>query len=71
MLPLTELGHGRQGQINMGGVKWVSDPCIGVKGTSVCHLDVECSYLPRGTNTDYRGVAFYPIAVKPEIAVNA
>ena len=26
MLPLTELGHGRQGQINeMGGVEWVSN----------------------------------------------
>ena len=33
MLPLTELGHGRQGQQNqMGGVKWASSPHVGVKG---------------------------------------
>ena len=44
MLPLTELGHGRQGQINeMGGVKQVSNPHVGVKGQLVYHLDLECS----------------------------
>ena len=33
MLPLTELGHGRQGQINeMGGVKWVSNLHVRVEG---------------------------------------
>ena len=33
MLPLTELGHGRQVQQNeMGGVKWASSPHVGVKG---------------------------------------
>ena len=33
MLPLTELGHGRQGQINeMGGVKWASSPRVGMEG---------------------------------------
>ena len=33
MLPLTELGHGRQGQINeMGGVKWASNPHVRVEG---------------------------------------
>ena len=32
MLPLTELGHGRQGQINeMGGVKEASNPCVRVE----------------------------------------
>ena len=32
MLPLTELGHGRQGQQNvMGGVKWASSPHVRVK----------------------------------------
>ena len=32
MLPLTELGHGRQGQPNeMGGVKWASSPHVGVE----------------------------------------
>ena len=61
MLPLTELGHGRQGQINeMGGVKWVSNLLVRVKGQLVYHLDAECSCPPRGTYTDYRGVALYP-----------
>ena len=33
MLPLTELGHSRQGQPNkMGGVKWANSPCVGVEG---------------------------------------
>ena len=61
MLPLTELGHSRQGQINeMGGVKWVSNLHVRVKGQLVYHLDVECSCPPRGTYTDYGGVALYP-----------
>ena len=35
MLPLTELGHGRQGQQNeMGGVKWASSPHVRVEGQS-------------------------------------
>ena len=33
MLPLTELGHGRQGQPNeMEGEKWASSPHVGVEG---------------------------------------
>ena len=60
MLPLTGLGHGRQGQIKMGGLKWVSNPNVGVKDEVVYHSDVECSYLPRGTYTDCGGVALYP-----------
>ena len=61
MLPLTELGHSRQGQIyEMGGVKWVSNPRVGVKSQLVYHLDVECSYPLRGTYTNDRGVALYP-----------
>ena len=33
MLPLTELGHSRQGQQNeIGGVKWASNPSVRVKG---------------------------------------
>ena len=32
MLPLTELGQGRQGQLNeMGGVKWASSPHVGME----------------------------------------
>ena len=29
-------------------------------GPLVCHFDVECSYLPRGTYTNYEGMASYP-----------
>ena len=61
MLSLTELGHGRQGQINeLGGVKRVSNPCVRVKDQLVYHLDAECYYPPRGTYTNDRGVALYP-----------
>ena len=60
MLPLTELGHGRQGQTKMGGVKQVSNTHVRVKD-EVCHSDAECSYPHRGTYTDCRGVALYPI----------
>ena len=35
MLPLTKLGHGRQGQTKMGGVKWVSNPHVRVKDEAV------------------------------------
>ena len=31
MLPLTELGHSRQGQPNVGGVKWESSPHVGME----------------------------------------
>ena len=31
MLPLTELGHSRQGQPNGGGVKWESSPHVGME----------------------------------------
>ena len=61
MLPLTELGHGGQGQTKLGGVKWVSNPHVGVKDEAVCLSDAECSYPPRGTYTDCRGEALYPL----------
>ena len=44
-----------------GGVKWVSHPHVGVKDEVVCLPDVECSYPPRGTHTNCRGVALYPL----------
>ena len=44
----------------MGGVKWVSNPHVGVKDEVVCLSDAECSYPPRGTYTNCRGVALYP-----------
>ena len=43
-----------------GGVKWVSNPHIWVKDEAVLYPDVECSYQPRGTYTDCRGVLLYP-----------
>ena len=59
MLPLTELGHGRQGQQNqMGGVKWASSPHVLGEGPKVYHFDAECSYLLRGTYTNYGGMAY-------------
>ena len=48
-------------QINeMGGVKWVSNPCVRVRGQLDYHLDVECSCPLRGTYTNYKGVALFP-----------
>ena len=44
MWPITELGHGRQGQNKMGGVKWVSNPHVGKKDKVVCLSGMECSY---------------------------
>ena len=46
----------------MGGVKQVSNPHVRVKGESTCHTATECSYLPRGTYTDCRGVASYLVS---------
>ena len=43
-----------------GGVKWVSNPCVRVKGQLAYHLNVECSCPLRGTYTDNRGVALHP-----------
>ena len=60
MLPLTELGHGRQGQKKMGGVKQVSNPHVRVKDEVVCLSDTECSYPPRGTYTDCRRSGIVP-----------
>ena len=55
MLPLTELGQGRQGQLNeMGGVKWVSSPISGWRVENY-HSNVKCSYLLSSTYADYEG----------------
>ena len=35
----------------MGGVKWVSNPCVRVKDEVVCLSDVECSYPPKEVPT--------------------
>ena len=71
MLPLTELGHGRQGQIKMGGVKWVSNPHVRVKDKVVCLSDAECSYPPRGTYTDLEEWHFTLRRTKPDSTVSA
>ena len=42
-----ELGHSRQGQTKMGGVKWVSNPCIRKNDNVVYLPDAECSYPPK------------------------
>ena len=61
MLPLTELGHGRQGQPNGGGSEMGKQPPCQDGESKVYHSDAKCSYLPsRGTYTDYGGMALYP-----------
>ena len=35
----------------MGGVKWVGNPCVGVKDKVVCLSDAECCYPPKGVPT--------------------
>ena len=42
-----ELGHGRQGQTEMGEVKWVSNPLSGRTTMYVYLSDAECSYPPK------------------------
>ena len=42
-----------------GAVKQVSNPHVRVKDKVVCLSDVECSYLPRGTYTNCRGVTLH------------
>ena len=71
MLPLTELDHGRQGQTEKGGVKWVSNPHFRVKDKVVCLSDAECSNLPRGTYTDCRGVELYPWKNQTDMTASA
>ena len=47
MQPIMDLGHSRQGQTKMGGVKWVSNPHV-KKNDNVVYLpEVECSYPPK------------------------
>ena len=61
MLPLTELGHGRQGQSNGVGSEMGKQPSCQDGESKVYHSDTTCSYLPmRGTYTDYGGMALHP-----------
>ena len=41
-----ELGHGRQGQTKMGGVKWVSNPHVRKNNNVVYLSDAECFNPP-------------------------
>ena len=43
-----------------GGVKQASSPCVGMYESEVYHPDTKCSYLLRGTYTNYEGMALYP-----------
>ena len=61
MLPLTELGHSRQGQPNGGGSETGKQPPCRDGESKVYHSNAKCSYLPsRGNYTDYGGMALYP-----------
>ena len=43
-----------------GGVKWASSLHVRMESQKVYHSDAKCSYLLRGTYTDYGGMALYP-----------
>ena len=43
-----------------GGVKWESSSHVWDGESKVYHSDMKRSYLPRGTYTDYGGMALYP-----------
>ena len=59
MLPLTELGHSRQGQqTKQRGSEMGKQPMCQGEGPKVYHFDMECSYLPRGTYIDFGGMAY-------------
>ena len=59
MLPLTELGHGRQGQPNGGRSEMGKQPLCQDGESKVYRSDVKCSYLLRGTYTEDEGMALY------------
>ena len=42
-----------------GGVKWVSSPVLDGESKAY-HSNTKCSYLLRGTHTDYGGMVLYP-----------
>ena len=51
----------RPNQIETGGVKWDKQPLCQDGEWKVYHFDAKCSYLPRGTYTDYGGMALCPL----------
>ena len=56
----------------MGGVKWVSNPHVGVKGEVVCLSDMECSYPPKEGHSLTVGEQHCTLnRTKPELTANA
>ena len=60
MLPLTELGHGRQGQPNGGGVKWESSPHVGMENQRSTTPTQNALTYREVPTPDYEGMALYP-----------
>ena len=56
----------------MGGVKWVSNPCVGVKDKIGCPSDTECSYPPKEVPTPIVEERHHTLQkTKPESTANA
>ena len=56
----------------MGGVKQVSNPCVGVKDKVVCLSDVECSYPPKEVPKPIVEEWHHTLQkTKPELTANA
>ena len=56
----------------MGGVKWVGNPCVGVKDEVVYLSDVECSYPPKEVPTPVVEEWHHTLQrTKPESTANA
>ena len=61
MLPLTELGHGTQGQIKGRGSETGKQPRVRMESTRSTTLMQNAPHLLRGTETDYGGMASCPL----------
>ena len=51
---------GKANQMKWGGSEMGKQSLCWDGASKVYHSDTKCSYLPRGTYTDYRGIALYP-----------
>ena len=51
---------GKANKPSEGGSEMGKQPTYWGEGPKVYHLDVECSYLPRGTYTNFGGMALCP-----------
>ena len=61
MLPLTELGHGRQGQIKWRGSEMGKQPHIGMWSEKSVTSMQNARHLLRGTSTSHGGMALCPL----------